>query len=83
MRLRYLTDPTCRRAVRVYVISEGLSPADAALLGLTKAPTVATALARAGIRPGRDSVLQVQGAGNLCVIPSAPIDSRPPVRYRY
>ena len=70
VRLRYLTDPACR-AVRVYVVSEGLSPQDAALLGLTKAPTVAAALARAGIRPGRDSVLHVRDAGNVCVIPSA------------
>lgn len=57
-------------AVRVYVVSEGLSPADAALLGLRKAPTVAAALADAGIRPGRHSVLHVQDAGNLAVMPS-------------
>jgi hypothetical protein len=69
VRLRYLTDPACR-AVRAYVISEGLSPADAALLGLIKAPTVAAALADAGIRPGRDSVLHVHDAGNLAVMPS-------------
>jgi nickel-dependent lactate racemase len=69
VRLRYLTDPACR-AVRVYVVSEGLSPADAALLGLRKAPTVAAALADAAIRPGRDSVLHVRDAGNLCVMPN-------------
>ncbi len=69
VRLRYLTDPACR-AVRVYVVSDGLSAADAALLGLLKALTVAAALAAAGIRPGRDSVLHVRDAGNLCVIPS-------------
>jgi nickel-dependent lactate racemase len=68
VRLRYLTDPACR-AVRAYVVSEGLSPADAALLGLLKAPTVAAALADAGIRPGRDSVLHVHDAGNLCAMP--------------
>ena len=68
VRLRYLTDPACR-AVRMYVVSEGLSPADAALLGLLKAPTIAAALAAAGIRPDRDRVLHVLDAGNLCVIP--------------
>jgi len=74
VRLRYLTDPACR-AVRVYVVSDGLSPADAALLGLLKAPTVAAALAAANIRPGRDSILHVQDAGNLCVIPAASASS--------
>ena len=69
VRLRYLTDPACR-AVRVYVVSEGLSPADATLLGLLKAPTIAAALAAASIRPGRESVLHVQDAGNLCVLPN-------------
>ena len=69
VRLRYLTDPACR-AVRVYVVSEGLSPPQAALLGLHKAPSVAAALDAAGIRPHRQSVLHVCDAGNLCVIPS-------------
>jgi hypothetical protein len=69
VRLRYLTDPACR-AVRAYVVSDGLSPADAALPGLRKAPTVEAALAAAGIRPGRDSVLHVQDAGNLAVMPN-------------
>jgi len=70
VRLRYLTDPACR-AVKVYVVSAGLSPEHAAGLGLSKAPTVAAALTRAGIRPARDKTLHVQDAGNLCVIPVA------------
>ena len=68
VRLRYLTDPACR-AVRVYVVSAGLSPEAAALLGLQKAPTIATALAQANINPTRNKVLHVQDAGNLSVIP--------------
>lgn len=70
VRLRYLTDPACR-AVRVYVVSKGLFPADAALLGLQKAPTISDALAAANIRPNRDKILHIQDAGNLCVLPVA------------
>lgn len=68
VRLRYLTDPNCR-AVRVHVVSEGLSAADSALLGLQKAPTIEAALADAGVRPGLDRVVCVRDAGNVCVLP--------------
>ena len=70
VRLRYLTDPA-RRAVKVYIVSDGISLHNANLLGLSKAPTIAAALANADISPSRNKVLQIQDAGNLCVIRSA------------
>lgn len=65
-RLRYLTDPACR-GVRVFVVSPGLSDADASVLGMTKAPTVAAAIAAAGLSPSRHAVCQVADAGNFCL----------------
>jgi nickel-dependent lactate racemase len=67
VRLRYLTD-AAHRAVRLFIVSDGISAEDAAVLGAAKAPTVAAALELAGIRPGRDSVYRVQDAGNVCVL---------------
>jgi len=71
VRLRYLTDPACR-GVRIYAVTPGLSPADAAVLGFTQAESAEQALVLAGIVPGRDRVYRVRDAGNVCVIVSSP-----------
>ena len=68
VRLRHLTDPACR-AVRVFVVSDGLSDEDARLLGFAKAESVEAALAAGGISPKRDVVYHVHDAGNMCVLP--------------
>jgi hypothetical protein len=56
----------------VFVVSEGLSDADAAVLGLRRAPSVAAALDVAGIDPAADRVLRVSDAGNTCLLPEPP-----------
>ncbi len=66
VRLRYLTDARYR-GVRVYVVSAGLAAADAQLLGLIKADSVASALAAAGIDPRHHRVYHIHDAGNVCV----------------
>ena len=66
VRLRYLTDPATR-GVRAFIVSPGLSDADANLLGLAKAPTVAAALHAAGVRAETDAIVHVRDAGNLAV----------------
>jgi nickel-dependent lactate racemase len=65
--LRMLTDPHCR-AVKVFVVSKGLSQADIVALGMTKAMSVDQALAVAGIDPNRHRVYRIMNAGNLCVL---------------
>ena len=67
VRLRYLTDPACR-GVRVWVVSPGLSAADAAVLGVIRAVSVEAALQDAGVDPAGDDVYQVEDAGNTCVV---------------
>ncbi len=62
-----LTDPHCR-AVKVFVVSEGLSQDDTVALGMTKAMSVDQALAAAGIDPVRHRVYRIMNAGNLCVL---------------
>jgi hypothetical protein len=66
VRLRYLTDPATR-GVRVFVVSAGISAADAALLGVRKAISVSEALRAAGLPPRGAAVYQVADAGNMCV----------------
>ncbi len=66
VRLRRLTDPA-ERGVRITVVSDGLEESTCRLLGMTKAASIADALAAAGIRPGRDLVYAVEDAGNSVV----------------
>ncbi|NLF32777.1 MAG: DUF2088 domain-containing protein [Planctomycetes bacterium] len=66
VRLRRLTDPA-QRGVRITVVSDGLDEAACRLLGMTKAPSVADALAAAGLRPGWDRICTVEDAGNAVV----------------
>ncbi len=68
VRLRHLTDPAAR-GVRAAVVSEGLAADHADLLGLSKAPSAAAALADAGIDPAARRVLRIRDAGNLAVLP--------------
>ena len=67
VRLRALTDPA-GRAVRIYLVSDGLSDSHARVLGLTKARSVREAFDAAGIDPARDCVYRLLDAGNLCVM---------------
>ena len=71
VRLRYLTDPASR-GVRVFVVSPGLSAADATLLGLRKASSAISALRQAGLTPEDAGVYRVADAGNTCVEVAAP-----------
>ena len=65
--IRMLTDPNCR-AVKVFVVSKGLSQADTVALGITKAMSVDQALSAAKIDPTHHRVYRILNAGNLCVI---------------
>jgi len=67
VRLRYLTDPAAR-AVRVWIVSDGLSGEQADVLGLRKAASLGEALAAAAVRPDRDAVYHVRDAGNVAVL---------------
>lgn len=69
VRLRYLTDKACRN-VRVYVVSPGISQDQAELMGMLKAPNVESALSHAGLSAGRDRLLEVDDAGNYCLLPA-------------
>ncbi|MFW6133653.1 MAG: lactate racemase domain-containing protein [Planctomycetota bacterium] len=66
VRLRYLTDPSCR-GVDVYVVASGLDADDAAVLGVTPAGSVEAALVAAGVAPSCADVYRVADAGNVCV----------------
>ena len=67
VRLRRLTDPA-RRGVRVCIVSEGISAGDAALLGLTKSPSVEHALSDANISTDTNTVIRLADAGNTCLL---------------
>lgn len=62
VKLRYLTD--CRK-VRVCVVSQGVSPGDAAVLGFVPAASDEEAIRQAGLEGGR--VWAVPDAANVCV----------------
>ncbi len=66
VRLRHLTDPACR-GIRVFVVSPGLTPDEAALLGVTWAESARAALQQAGVDPEGPGVYHVEDAGNTCV----------------
>lgn len=68
VRLRYLTDPACR-GVRLFLVTQGLTDEDAAVLGASAAATADEALRAAGVDPDRDDVIRVRDAGNTCVLP--------------
>jgi len=70
IRLLHLTDPA-RRAVRLFLVSDGISPDDAKLLGLTKVADAGDALAAAKLTPGKDRIYRVNDAGNCCVLAGA------------
>jgi len=65
--LRRLTDPAAR-AVKVVVVSEGISARDAQVLGLAKADGVPAALAACDVHPGADVVCWLRDAGNLALL---------------
>jgi nickel-dependent lactate racemase len=71
VRLRRLTDPACR-GVKVFLVSPGISQAQAKVLGLTKASDVLWALRLAGVDPRRQRVCAIEDAGNHCLLPQTP-----------
>jgi hypothetical protein len=66
VRLRHLTDPACRN-VRLFLVSPGLSPAEARSLGATQADSVEAALRDAGVTGKSALVCDVEDAGNTCL----------------
>jgi nickel-dependent lactate racemase len=66
VRLRHLTDPACRN-VRLFIVSQGLTPAEACALGATQAESVEDALRAAGVAQNSALVCDVQDAGNTCL----------------
>jgi hypothetical protein len=66
VRLRHLTDPACRN-VRLFLVSPGLSPAEACILGATQADSVEIALQAAGVTEAAALVCDVEDAGNTCL----------------
>ena len=66
VRLRHLTDPACRN-VRLFLVSPGLSPAEARILGATQADSVESALRAAGVTDAAAPVCDVEDAGNTCL----------------
>ncbi len=71
VRLRYLTDPACRN-VHLYLVSPGLTTADARIAGAAKADSIEDALRRAGVDENSALVCDVDDAGNTCLAVSAP-----------
>ena len=70
VRLRHLTDPASRN-VKVFLVSPGISQAEANVLGLTKAPDTLSALRQAGVDPHRQRVYEIEDAGNHCLLPKS------------
>jgi hypothetical protein len=66
VRLRYLTDAKYR-GVRVFVVSDGLSCEQAALLGFAKAAGTDDALAQAGMDHQNCDLCEISDAGNVVV----------------
>ena len=65
VRLRHLTDPACR-GVKLMLVSDGISPADALLLGMLKCPTLSAALSAVPVT-GATRILSLPDAGNTCL----------------
>ena len=63
-KLRYLTDPTTRN-VKLFIVSDFLSDADAELLGIKKVLTIENALENAKITPEKHNILRLTDAGNM------------------
>ncbi len=66
VRLRHLTDSACRN-VRLFLVSRGLTPAEARTLGATRADSVELALRAAGVTSDAALVCDVEDAGNTCL----------------
>ena len=71
VRLRHLTDPACRK-VRLFIVSSGLTVADASLVGATKVASVEAALRAATSGEHSAFICDVTDAGNTCLEVAAP-----------
>ena len=67
VRLRYLTDPA-HRNVKIFLVSDGISPDEAETLGMTKVPSIDRAVSVSGLSSQTEGVYRVRDAGNLCVM---------------
>jgi len=64
VKLRYLTDPTTRN-VKLFIVSDFLSDADAEILAIKKVPTIADALKNSKITPKKHNIVRLTNAANV------------------